>query len=259
MAAPAVPARFHLIRLDAVGSTNAEAERRARTGACSGTLIIAAEQTAGRGRAGRTWLSPPGNLYSSVVYRPGCAAAAATNLSFVVALAVAEAASGLSGAAPGGGPAPAVTCKWPNDVLVDGRKVAGILLESALGGDDRVDWVIMGAGINVASAPAMPVAPYPSAALSAFAPAIDVETVLAAYAGALDRWLAVWERDGFPPVRAAWLARAHGRGRRVVARVGAEAIEGVFVDLEPDGTLLLATGGGGMRRIAAGDVFPAAG
>src|SRR5439155_19489702 len=129
--APALPEGFRLRHDATIGSTNDEAKAVARTGATDGTLVWADQQTAGRGRRGRIWLSPPGNLYLSLVLRPECAAARAAQLGFVAALGLGDALAPLVGATV------QLRYKWPNDLLVDGKKLAGILLESETSASDR--------------------------------------------------------------------------------------------------------------------------
>ncbi len=240
---------FDLVHLGSVSSTNSEAASLAEAGATDRTMVVATEQLAGQGRGGRVWQSPFGNLYTSTVLRPACAAAAAANLGFVAALAVSDLAKEL---VPG---SPAIVCKWPNDVLVDGRKIAGILLQSALDPDARVRWLIIGVGINVTWAPDSDVAAYPAAALASWSPVITVESALSAYARRLDFWLKRWEQDGFAAIRPAWLARAHGYGTRLTVRLPHEAFEGSFRDLDADGALVVETASG-LRRVHAADVFP---
>ena len=130
-AAPVLPDGWSLVALDSVGSTNDEAARLADAGAREGTVVWAREQTGGRGRRGRHWVSPVGNLYSSTVLRPDCVAQRAAELGFAAALAVSD-------IVPTGRE---VRVKWPNDVMVDGGKVAGILLESSIGQGGRVEHV----------------------------------------------------------------------------------------------------------------------
>src|SRR6185436_12611332 len=135
---PVLPDGWTLVALQSVGSTNDEAARLAAAGAAEGTVVWAREQTAGRGRRGRHWASPVGNLYTSAIVRPDCPAARAAELGFVAALAVAD-------MVPAGRP---VRLKWPNDVLVEGAKVAGILPESSIGADGQAEHVILGIGVN---------------------------------------------------------------------------------------------------------------
>lgn len=244
---PLLPDGCTLIALDSVGSTNDEACIRARDGAADGTVVWAREQTAGRGRRGRAWASPAGNLYTSTTFRPECRAAQAAQLSLVAAVALAEA---VAAVLP---PDTKVACKWPNDILVDGRKVAGILLESA-GNDTAVDWVVIGCGVNVASHPDDTA--YPATNLTSVAgAALSLETVLEHYLRHLFNWRERWQADGIAPVRAAWVARAAGLGEAITVRLPDRELHGRFRDLDADGALLLELPDGGQQRITAGDVF----
>ena len=247
MAKPGLPQGYSLISLDETDSTNDEAKAHAVAGAVDGTVVWARTQNAGRGRQGRVWVSPPGNLYVSVVLRPSCDARAVAQLSFVAALAAADLVdSALAGLA---------RCKWPNDILVDGNKVAGILLESALGRAPVVDWVVLGIGVNLAHHPGLG-PPRPSTSLSAAgAPPIEPAEALERILGALARWRTMWEGQGFPAIREAWLTRAHGLGGPIRVSSGKKQFVGTFEGLDADGSLMLLEGGGARRRIAAGDVF----
>lgn len=250
-AAPALPASFRLHRFDAVGSTNDEAKALARAGAPAGTLVWAAEQTAGRGRRGRRWQSPPGNLYLSLVVRPEGAAAAAAQLGFVAALALGDALAALAG------PDLPLRFKWPNDLLADGRKLAGILLESETSGRDRVDFVVIGVGVNIAAAPRN--VEYPATSLAdQGVTRITPAALLAAFAGHFEGWAQRWQDEGFAPLRAAWLAQASGLGDPINVRLESSTFSGRFLDLDDDGALVL-DAADGRRRIAAGEVFPALG
>jgi BirA family biotin operon repressor/biotin-[acetyl-CoA-carboxylase] ligase len=246
---PVLPAGWRRIALDAVASTNDEARARAAAGAPHGTVVTARRQTAGRGRRGAGWASPEGNLYASVVLRPDAPAAVAGQLAFVVAVALADAVAGLTPLAP--------RLKWPNDVILAGPaggKLAGILLESEIGADGRVAFVIAGTGVNLAHHPAGLDQPVVDLA-TAGAPGIAPETFLAAYAAALDARCTDWQAQGFAPVRAAWRARAIGLGGPAEARLPDRTIAGVAEDLGTDGALLLRLPDGTLERISAGAVF----
>ncbi|MBX6320690.1 MAG: biotin--[acetyl-CoA-carboxylase] ligase [Rhodospirillaceae bacterium] len=246
-AAPRLPDFFDLIAFTRIDSTNEEARRRALAGAREGTLVWALEQTAGRGRRGRAWQSPPGNLYMSLLLRPGCPLETAAQWSFVAAVALGEA---LAGVLP---PGPAIRFKWPNDVLIDGAKVSGILMETS-GGAATVEWLVVGIGVNVLSAPAE--APYPATSLvRAGAAAASVPAVLERLAGALLAWRERWLSQGFAVVRAQWLRFAQGLGHAVEVRLPGETLCGRFAALEEGGALALELPGGGVRRITAGEVF----
>jgi BirA family biotin operon repressor/biotin-[acetyl-CoA-carboxylase] ligase len=237
--APVLPDGWTLVALDSVGSTNDEAAQLADAGAAEGTVVWAREQTGGRGRRGRHWASPVGNLYSSTILRPDCAAPRAAELGFVAALAVAD-------IVPAGR---AVRVKWPNDVLVDGGKIAGILLESAIAQTGRVEHVVAGVGINVGFAPQLPEMRYPGAALGG-----SVEAALEKFTNALAARLVGWRRDGFETVRAAWLAKAGPIGAEVDVRLGEELVSGRFAGLDREGALLLDTTTG-TRKIVSGELM----
>lgn len=237
--APVLPDGWRLVALQSVGSTNDEAGRLADGGAPEGTVVWAREQQGGRGRRGRAWASPPGNLYSSTVLRPDCPAARAAELGFVAALAVGD-------LVPSGR---AVRLKWPNDVLVDGGKIAGILLESAVSQSGHAQHVIAGIGINVSFAPQLPDMRYPGAALGG-----TVEAALEALTAGLAARLAQWRRDGFESIRTAWLAQAGPLGATVDVRLGDGLASGRFAGLDLDGALLLDTADG-PRRIVSGELL----
>jgi BirA family transcriptional regulator, biotin operon repressor / biotin---[acetyl-CoA-carboxylase] ligase len=244
-----LPEGFVLYELEQVGSTNDEARRMAEAGADPGLVVLAGQQTSGRGRHGRAWVSPVGNLYASVLLRVDGPIAASAQLSFVAGLALADA---LARHAPDG---TLLRLKWPNDVLIGGAKVAGILLESvgrAKGAGAAS--LVVGTGVNIVSSP--PATPYPATSLreQGFA-AITPRALLGAYLRALDHWLRQWREAGFAGVREAWCARGVGLGERIRLRLDREELHGRFVDVTPGGALLLDLDGGGRREIAAGDVF----
>lgn len=250
MSGPRLPEAYRLLGYDALGSTNDEAARLAEAGALPWTLVWARCQTAGRGRRGRRWLSPPGNLYASLVLRPVTSVGNAAQLGLLAALAIGDALAALLR------PIPDLRYKWPNDVLVEGCKVAGILLESAATGARSLDWVVVGVGINVASHPAG--TRYPATSLAALAATPpSIESVLEEFAAAFLSWETRWRCEGFAPVRRAWLDRAQGLGAMIEVRLDRESVTGRFVDLDGDGALLLETHAG-RRRIAAGEVLAAA-
>jgi len=253
MNAPDLPSAYQLIDLESVDSTNAEARRRAALGedvTPDGTLIWAREQVAGRGRRGRSWESPRGNLYTSLVLRPDIPIAQATQLSFVAALAVYDTIGNI-------GPAGhQVHCKWPNDILLNGKKVAGILLESEGGANgDAADWIVLGMGLNVTVAPDQ--SEFPATSLKQEGFTSSVEEVLQAYCRSFMSWTNRWLNDGFDPVRQNWLWRCYGKGEAIEVRLENTTLDGVFKDMAEDGALVLDQNGTD-RHITAGDVyFPA--
>lgn len=248
MATPELPAFYRLLAHEQIDSTNEEAKRLAAAGAAAGTLVWAAEQLAGRGRRGRGWASPPGNLYVSLLLRPACPPAQACQLNFAAAVALAEAVSALL---PAGAE---VTLKWPNDVLVRGAKVSGILLEASAALERSIDWLVIGAGVNVVSHPAD--TPYPATSLHREgARDATVAGVLRAFAERFLAWYETWRAQGFPPVRARWLALARGLGEPIEVRLERETLRGRFADLDESGALMLDMADGACRPITAGDLF----
>ncbi|MGH8722489.1 MAG: biotin--[acetyl-CoA-carboxylase] ligase [Burkholderiales bacterium] len=248
MIAEELPDGFVLHALDRVDSTNDEARRMAEAGARPGLVVLAGEQTGGRGRHGRAWASPAGNLYASVLLRAEGPLAASAQLSFVAGLSLADA---LERHAPDGA---LLRLKWPNDVLIGRAKVAGILLESGKANGGACADVIVGTGVNIVSYPEG--TPYPATSLAeqGFA-AITPRALLGTYLGTLDGWLRRWREAGFAEVRAAWCARSFGLGERIRLRLAREELFGRFVDVSASGALLLDLDGGGRREITAGDVF----
>lgn len=247
---PTLPQPFRLTAYDTIGSTNDEAKRLARTGAAEGTIVCAKVQTAGRGRRGRAWESPAGNLYCSVLLRPHCPAAVAAQLGFVAAIALAEAIAALA-------PAIELRCKWPNDLLANGGKVSGILLETEMATGEVPEFVVIGSGVNLAAAPRG--TPYPATSLAAEGAAeITPANMLAAYVRRFAVWWRRWQDNGFVPVREAWLSRAVGLGAAVQVRLERDTLEGRFVDLGADGALMLDMAEG-RRRVTAGEIFPVSG
>lgn len=227
-----------ITHLAEVGSTNDWLLQRAAT-LDDDHWVIADRQTAGRGRRGRAWNDGAGNLMASVLVK---AAGPVQQLSFVAALALHDALAALAGQGQ------RFALKWPNDVLLDGVKCSGILLER------QGDALVIGIGVNLAGHPQGTERP----ATSLAAAGLPVPTPLALLddlAAAFAHWRAVWQGQGFAPVRAAWLARAAGLGGRIVARLGHEAPEGQFTGLADDGALLMRLDDGTSRAIHAGEVF----
>jgi BirA family transcriptional regulator, biotin operon repressor / biotin---[acetyl-CoA-carboxylase] ligase len=250
-----VPSLMHrTLRLASVDSTNAEAMRCAVAGETGPLWVVAETQSAGRGRSGRHWSSPPGNLNASLLVRLSTPSPKAYQLSLVAGVAVIDAIKATVSL-----PADAPLClKWPNDILVGTAKAGGILVESTTGAAGLV--AVIGIGINLAAHPDLP--ERPATHLGAHGIAPDPETLLAAIATALSAWLEVWaEGDGFAAIREAWLARCGALGQRLSINTGRETIEGSFCGVDHDGALLLQEGGR-ERRFSFGDVtlaFPASG
>lgn len=248
MSADAWPAGVARLVLAEVDSTNAEALRRAAAGS-GPAWILARRQTAARGRRGRAWASPEGNFAASLLIRPQGGPAEAALQSFVAALALAEVLADLA-------PEAEVALKWPNDVLLGGRKVSGILLEST-GSGRGLAHLVIGIGVNLATAPppeALEPGAVPAIALAEFTGrAPDPEAFLDRLAPAVARWQARLGAEGFAPLRAAFLARAARLGQEITARTGTETLTGRFEGIDGTGALLLATSAG-LRVLPAADI-----
>lgn len=233
------------IALRAAGSTNGEALLRARAGERGPLWITAVEQSAGRGRNGRAWQSPPGNLYATLLLTEPCAAAQAPELAFVAALALHDAVSDCAPAV-----AAALALKWPNDLLLSGAKLGGILIES-----ENVPGfsVAIGIGLNCASHPAE--TSYPATDLATAGAAVAPEALFTVLTSTMQRRLAQWARgEGFAAIRVDWLARAAGVGNEISVRLPGREFSGRFDGLDEAGRLLV-THAGRQTAITAGDVF----
>jgi BirA family biotin operon repressor/biotin-[acetyl-CoA-carboxylase] ligase len=236
-----LPPPFSLLALDRTDSTNDEARRAAQQGAGHGFVVCAVEQTAGRGRRGRGWVSAPGNLFCSVLLDPGSSPAEAPQLAFVAAVALAKTLNELL-------PSAGFQVKWPNDILCQGRKVSGMLLELAL------PWAILGVGVNIAHAPDLGL--YPATCLASLGSDTQPFDVLTGFCGQLAEWYAVWRTVGFAAVRQAWLDLAYGVGGPVTVRLSDEkTLQGRFTGLDEGGALLLETADGRRQTVLAGDAF----
>ncbi|MCG6111796.1 MAG: biotin--[acetyl-CoA-carboxylase] ligase [Paracoccus sp.] len=230
-------------------STNAEAFRLAPT--LSGPAwIMARQQQAGRGRRGRAWTDPPGNLAATLVMRPQGGASDAARLSFVAALAVHDALRDLCG------PVPSLALKWPNDVLLNGGKLSGILLESS-GAGRQVAVLAVGIGVNLAAAPdpaqVEPDALRPVSLAGETGLLITPDDLLDALAVQFDTWHRQMTDYGFGPIRTAWLARAAKLGETITARTGTDRITGRFDGIDETGALIL-TSPRGRQAIPAADI-----
>jgi BirA family biotin operon repressor/biotin-[acetyl-CoA-carboxylase] ligase len=247
LAPGAAAAGVGLIACETVGSTNSEALVHARAGATGPLWITARAQVAGRGRRGRTWVSEPGNLYATLLLTDPAPPERAAQLSFVAALATHDAIAAC---------APALVArlgfKWPNDVLLGGAKLAGILIEAE---GTRPLVVAVGIGVNCRHHPAA--TDYPATDLGAGGVAVTAEDLFEALSIAMADRLREWD-TGFAAIRAAWLARAGGLGGELTARLGARDLTGRFETLDEAGRLVLRLPDGAIETIAAGEVFPVA-
>ena len=241
------PEGYGKIVLETVDSTNAEAARVAER-LDRPTWILAHEQTRARGRRGRDWANPPGNLAATLVMRPGGVPAWAALRSFLAANALYETLALYA-------PREKLALKWPNDVLLDERKVAGILLESA-GSGGQVDWLAVGFGVNLIHTP--------TPANDANVPPVCLKEItgeevsplefLTMLAGHYATEESILDRLGFEPIRQDWLGRAAKLGEEITARTGKRDITGLFDTVDDEGCLVLITGTGPVR-VAAADIY----
>lgn len=226
---------------DEIDSTVLEARRRAERGKLEPVWLIAKRQTAGRGRRGRAWASLEGNLLATYLGPNDRAPADVALLGFAAALAIADALDAELGA-------PRTTLKWPNDVMLDGAKAAGILL------DNGGVWLALAFGVNLASSPQQIDQPTTSLAEALGDRAPEPLAFFERLRPQLNRWVHSLEQKGFQPLREAWLARAHGLGSLARVALGEQTVEGRLTGLSSRGELELDTASG-RRLIAAGDVI----
>lgn len=228
-------AGFDLRIYDQVASTNDIAKSYGRNGQYN-IAVLAAQQTQGRGRSGNDWVSPKGNLYLSFVIPEKIALKDAGQLSFVTAVALFETLSNYTHSA--------LQQKWPNDLFLNGKKLSGILLESEAV-DGKTEWVVIGTGVNIAAAPE-------GAAM--LEQKVKPQELAEAFLSDFKKWLEIWRRDGFAPVRAEWLKNARGLGQQITVRLPNETKTGIFDTIDDSGCLLLKQDNETIK-IASGDVF----
>lgn len=224
------------------GSTNADLIALASSGVEEGLWLRAEQQSGGRGRHGRAWVSPEGNLYTSTLVRLRPSDPPPATLALVAAVALDEAMRAwLPDTVP-------LAIKWPNDLLIGGAKLSGILLERS------GDAVVIGIGVNLAHYPDLP--DRPATSLAAHGAAVDAASFLETLVDAFARWLGKWRGEGLASIRARWSERAHPSGTALTARLSdGSATDGLFERLNSDGALILRLADGTTRVIHAADVF----
>jgi BirA family biotin operon repressor/biotin-[acetyl-CoA-carboxylase] ligase len=248
----AVEAGYRLRVYDSIGSTNTEAMALGRGGEASRLWVVTERQTAGRGRRGSAWASPPGNLAASLLLTGAWDAPAAATLGFAAGLALRDALRALC-------PGAAFALKWPNDLLADGAKFAGILLETETAardhrteaGDHRI--VAVGIGVNVAVSPEG--LPYPATSLAELGHAVTAAEVFAVLSESWVTFESLWDEGrGMAALRERWLTAAAGVGEEIAVRFGASTLHGTFETIDDAGQLVLRLPGGAVRTVAAGEV-----
>ncbi|MEP2707866.1 MAG: biotin--[acetyl-CoA-carboxylase] ligase [Roseibium sp.] len=244
--APGAP-DFRLEHLETVGSTSSTCFERAASGDPGHLWIRADVQTRGRGRRGRDWSSPTGNLFTSLLLIDPEPRGRIGELPLLAAVALADAVDKATGTLQ------LVSLKWPNDLLVEGAKLSGILLEAETLSDGR-QAVVLGIGVNCVAHP--PLALYDATDLRSLGYQVSAERMFEALATEVARYLTQWQRpDGFDGIRRSWLKRAAHLGKQITVKAGQETITGTFADLDARGHLVLKLDDGQTRTIYAGDVF----
>jgi BirA family biotin operon repressor/biotin-[acetyl-CoA-carboxylase] ligase len=245
----ATAAGVRLVAHDELGSTNAEALRLSRAGEAGPLWVTAASQSAGRGRRGRTWVSPAGNLHATLLLTDPAPTEHWPELAFVAALAVHDAVAELAKELR-----PRLSIKWPNDLLLAGAKFAGTLIE----GDAAATAVAVGVGVNCTSHPAE--TDYPATDLAAAGAVVSAESLFPALSVKMLGRLAQWNGGaGFSTIRTDWLARAAGLGEAIRVRLADRELAGTFEGLDEAGRLVLVRRDGARETVAAGDVMTLAG
>lgn len=258
----ALAAGYRLASFETIGSTSTEALARARAGDPGRLWVVAAAQTAGHGRRGRPWETAKGNLAASLLMPQDTSHGHGATLGFAAGLALEHAIRAcapqvavklaLDGAGGAEGAERRLRLKWPNDVLVDGAKIAGILLEAASmqGGPNSV---VIGIGVNVRHAPEG--LPYPATSLAACGADVGAEQLFEALAEAWVEQEFLWDGGrGFGTVRKNWLERAAGLGAPIAVRLGEDVLLGIFETIDEEGRLVVKAADGALRKVSAGEV-----
>ncbi len=240
---------MRLIELDTTESTNDEARRLAQNADFGPVWIRANQQTYGRGRRGRDWVSPKGNLYCSALFATDLPIGRLGQYSFVAALAAYEALLKIH-------PIGDFGIKWPNDTLLGGAKISGLLLET--GKTHHQSWIIVGIGVNLVSHPED--TPYPATSLAAHMDtdvdgALKPKVVLQILSGRFKVWKSKFEREGFEPIRKAWCEAAVNIPGPVTVKLPDEEFEGTAIDMGHNGALQVRLANGTIREVHAGDVY----
>ncbi len=232
-----------VIHRETVDSTNLQAIERCKAGEILPFWIVSQEQTAGRGRAGRQWVSAPGNLYATLAFAPDCAVAKLPQLSFVAAIAVFETLRNWINPA-------SLKLKWPNDCLVEGAKISGILLEVVALEPVQV---VLGFGINVRTSPQT--ATYRTSCLAYYDPTPVAQDVFEELQQRFELFLSLWSRgENFSRISEEWLSRSHSLGSKLIVNSQSSSETGIFRGLNDDGALLLELPDGSTKSIYSGDI-----
>lgn len=229
---------------DTIPSTQDILKDMARLGEAEGRVVQAYQQTKGTGRHGRPWISEKGNLYISLLLRPDCQARAVTQLSLMSALAVAGTIQAFMRAPE------KMVLKWPNDVLIDGQKCAGILLETEIKQNGAVDWVVIGIGINLAKPPAG----MGACVQDYSAQSIDLTAFRSVFLDNMAKAYQLWKTENFSVIREKWLELAMPKDTPVQVKIGTQIEHGYFHDLDAQGNMVIRDDEHRTKTISAGEV-----
>lgn len=237
---------------EVVDSTNDEAKRlvvdNPQGYLVNKKIVWAKTQLAGKGRDRRSWVSIDGNLFYTAIITPEVETNQLPQMAFIAGLALKEA---LEYFLPKD---VKIKFKWPNDILIDGKKLAGILLESDYVGNPKVRKVFVGIGVNVEHCPSdLPI--QTTKLYDYIDEKVELRSIIERWIVSFDRWLRLWEREGFEKPRIVWLAHAHGLGKVTKVRFAQQEHEGAFKEVDETGCLILTLADGSDKKIAAGDVY----
>jgi BirA family biotin operon repressor/biotin-[acetyl-CoA-carboxylase] ligase len=246
MTTPNIPPAYNLREYETVDSAIEEARRLAIEGAEEGTLVWTRNQSAGQGRLGRPWVSEPGNLYCAVIFRPEDPPAVATQLIYVTAIALWAAMAACVS------PLTELHYRWPNDILLLDDKVAGLMLARAPREFDN--WMVVGIAVNVVNHPVELGSPASSMGPDGGSEVSNVK-LLELFSRHLLNWLNRWSDEGFEPIRKAWIQRAKGVGERLEVVLNDETVEGVFIELDDNGAMVMELSDGTRRKILLTEFF----
>jgi len=243
-----LPTGYRVIALDTVDSTNDELKRRASSNSeDEGLAIWSRIQTAGKGRNQRRWVSDIGNMYISVLFRPNCSLPDAAQLGFLPVIAASKTLEHLLRKTPD------ISYKWPNDLLLNKKKVGGTLLEAGFYQKTKTIWVAVGFGLNIQNFPST--AYFPATSIKdEMGEDLKIEEVVELYLQNLSELYSSWQEMGFEPVRKEWLSRGHGINEPLRVKLGVKNLFGLFRDLDKTGALVIDTSKGS-HRVSAGDVY----
>ncbi|WP_339045650.1 biotin--[acetyl-CoA-carboxylase] ligase [Candidatus Mesenet endosymbiont of Agriotes lineatus] len=230
---------YCLYHYNELSSTNLEATQMAKKGALDGTVVFADMQSSGRGRHGKDWISPKGNLYASIIIRDKADVTQLTHFTFITAVAVGNTLLALSANLD-------LKYKWPNDILINNKKIAGILLET----EANTSWLVIGIGINILSSPEYAVSLSQICSLN-----ISSLTLLRELISNFEKVRQRWLLEGFLPIRKMWFERAHMVGSSINVKIGNHLYSGVFSDIDQEGKIVIYTNDNTLVSLESGEVF----